>query len=398
MAAVTVLTPFPHFKELDGTPLNNGFVYIGAAGVDPEANPVTVYWDQALGVTAAQPIRTVNGYYSNSGEPADVFVNSDNFSITVRDSAGTLIFTKLNYTLSLPFASFNYQPDVTGSVSRDVTQKLSELVSVKDFGAVGDGVTSDNAAFVLAEALSQNYIYLPAGTYILTGLTLTKEYWGPGQIELDSTLLDRFFDESARSFKVDSDFFSDSGAADAYVLTKVNGRPITEYEDGMPARFIADNACTGGAVTVNIDGVAASTIVLPGGSNPASGDISTTLENAIVYDLANTRWVLQDADSVLLANIFPAYSNADPGYIQFKNGLIVQWGISGNVANQGTSDITLPVTFSSQFYAAYSTPYITSTNGQNQSSSVFRLTNSSVRVLNTGNGATYPIQWLAIGV
>lgn len=195
MAAVTVLPPYPHFKELDGTPLNNGYVYIGDAGVDPEANPATVYWDDALGVTATQPIRTINGYYSNAGTPADVFVNATNFSITVRDSAGALIFTKLNYDLALPFTTFDFQPQATGAVSRDITGKLSELVSVKDFGAVGDAVTSDNAAFVLAEALTQNYIYLPAGTYVVTGLSLTKTYWGPGQIELDAVLQDRWFDQ-----------------------------------------------------------------------------------------------------------------------------------------------------------------------------------------------------------
>ena len=195
MAAVTVLPPFPHFKELDGTPLNNGYVYIGDAGVDPEVNPATVYWDDALGTTATQPIRTINGYYSNAGSPADVFVNATNFSITIRDSAGSLVFSKFNYDLSLPFTTFDYQPSVTGGISRNILGKLDDLVSIKDFGAVGDGVTSDNAAFVLAAALTQNYIYLPAGTYIVTGLTLLKEYFGPGQIELDSVLLDRFFDE-----------------------------------------------------------------------------------------------------------------------------------------------------------------------------------------------------------
>ncbi len=388
MAAVTVLPPYPHFKEVDGTPLNNGYVYIGTAGVDPESNPVTVYWDSALGTTASQPIRTVNGYYSNSGTPSDIFVDSDDFSITVRDSAGTLIFTKLNYNLSLPFTTFDYQPEATGSVERDITSKLSELVSVKDFGAVGDGVTNDNAAFTLAEALTQNYIYLPAGTYIVTGLTLNKEYWGPGQIELDSTLQDRFFDEAARGFKLESDFFADSGAADSYVLTKVNGRPITAYEDGQIARFIADNASTGSACTVNIDTVGSSSIVLPDASNPASGDISTTYENEIVYDLANTRWVLQDADSVLESTVFPAESQAASGYIQLQGGLLIQWGNSGT-STGGTTH---------SFPTAYTTCYSLVATGENGLIYIQADIISATQFTLTSHSGTPSASWISIGV
>lgn len=42
--------------------------------------------------------------------------------------------------------------------------KMSEIVSVKDFGAVGDGVTNDKAAVVAAYA-AHNHVRFPAGTY-----------------------------------------------------------------------------------------------------------------------------------------------------------------------------------------------------------------------------------------
>ena len=64
---------------------------------------------------------------------------------------------------------------VSGTVDgRDVASdgsKLDNLVSVKDFGALGDGSTNDATAFTNALA-AEKAIYVPAGTYVI-GSTLT---------------------------------------------------------------------------------------------------------------------------------------------------------------------------------------------------------------------------------
>jgi hypothetical protein len=67
----------------------------------------------------------------------------------------------------------------TGAVSRTVDNKFGERVSVKDFGAVGDGVTDDSAAIQAAiNATDPNRggaIFFPQGKYyIATGLTITN--------------------------------------------------------------------------------------------------------------------------------------------------------------------------------------------------------------------------------
>jgi hypothetical protein len=60
----------------------------------------------------------------------------------------------------------------TGSVVRNLQDKLNEAVSVKDFGAVGDGVTDDTtaiqAAFTFVEAKTKGTIFFPSGTYKIT--------------------------------------------------------------------------------------------------------------------------------------------------------------------------------------------------------------------------------------
>lgn len=74
-----------------------------------------------------------------------------------------------------------FTPAGTGAVVRDVQTKLRESVSVKDFGAVGDGVTDDTAAiqsaidsFGAASSTPQGKVYFPRGTYKITSsLVLT---------------------------------------------------------------------------------------------------------------------------------------------------------------------------------------------------------------------------------
>lgn len=69
----------------------------------------------------------------------------------------------------------------TGAVSRTLQARLRDVVSVKDFGAVGDGVTDDRAAIAAAVAASQGKrIIFPKGNYLINtdGGTITLEEVG----------------------------------------------------------------------------------------------------------------------------------------------------------------------------------------------------------------------------
>ena len=63
-----------------------------------------------------------------------------------------------------------FQQTGTGAVNRDINLKLAEQVSVKDFGAVGDGVTDDATAvqnWLNYIVSSSKAGFVPAGTYLL---------------------------------------------------------------------------------------------------------------------------------------------------------------------------------------------------------------------------------------
>ena len=75
--------------------------------------------------------------------------------------------------------SVSYLPAGTGAVDTNAQAKLRESVSVKDFGAVGDGVTNDQSAIQAAidavEATATGgAVYLPAGEYKITSSIAMK--------------------------------------------------------------------------------------------------------------------------------------------------------------------------------------------------------------------------------
>ena len=61
----------------------------------------------------------------------------------------------------------------TGAVNRPINEKLAELVSVKDFGAIGNGTTDDTVAIQNALNASTN-VYFPIGDYLVTTLNIAS--------------------------------------------------------------------------------------------------------------------------------------------------------------------------------------------------------------------------------
>ena len=123
--------------------------------------------DLPSGISAPNIINSINGITGIIGFSAGT-------GISITPSGNTLILSSTvvggsgNVTLSgLCFTQVG-----SGAVARTIDSKLKDVFSVKDFGAVGDGITDDRAAIQTAlgamfglTGISSGTIYFPYGTY-----------------------------------------------------------------------------------------------------------------------------------------------------------------------------------------------------------------------------------------
>jgi hypothetical protein len=138
MSVLSITSPFPTFTDIDGQPLNDGYIFVGVANLDPQTNPINVYWDAALTLPAVQPIRTMSGYPSNAGTPGNLFAGQD-FSIRILNKNGTVVFSKASDDtewISIPLVT-NYGADPTGTV--DCSAAFAAALAANDVVGVPVG-------------------------------------------------------------------------------------------------------------------------------------------------------------------------------------------------------------------------------------------------------------------
>ena len=186
MTTLSIQPPFPPFADRAGAPLQNGYIWIGTAALNPITNPIAVYWDAALTQAAAQPIRTQGGYPVNNGTPARLYVGSD-YSLLVQDSKGTLVYQAPNATerwsdvvvTGLDASMVAFLQAGTGAQQRTVQSKLNDTFSFQDFGAIGDDSADDTdemqAAIDYIASIGEGTIYgKPGSTYKITAPLVFK--------------------------------------------------------------------------------------------------------------------------------------------------------------------------------------------------------------------------------
>lgn len=182
MTAVSI-SPAPklQFFDANGNPLAGGKLYTYASGT---STPLVTYADSTGTAANTNPI-----ILDSRGE-ANVWLSTPLYTMSLYSATNVLIWTVNGIngpdqaTLATLAGSggsalIGYSPGGTGSVTTTVQAKLRQTVSVKDYGAVGDGTTDDTTAIQntisAVGAAGGGVVFFPTGTYkISSKLTINN--------------------------------------------------------------------------------------------------------------------------------------------------------------------------------------------------------------------------------
>ena len=139
----------------------------GNAGLVSASNKVPISGGYMTGQLFAASGVVVSGTLSRNG--FNVVTVGDVETVTsTMIASGTIIDADVNISGAINATKLNFLQDGASAVARTVDSKLKDVVSVKDFGAVGDGTVDDTAAISAALATGK-MVYFPQGTYMTTG-------------------------------------------------------------------------------------------------------------------------------------------------------------------------------------------------------------------------------------
>jgi hypothetical protein len=195
MSALSIQPTYPIFTDIDGQPLEDGFVWVGVTNLDPQGNPIAVFWDAALTIPAVQPIRTLAGYPSRNGSPARLYVDN-NYSIRVMNKNGSVVYSAPaateRYGGIITSADISFIQDGAQAVLRTAQSKMRETVSAMDFGAACDWDGSAGTDDTSAIQAAIDYCIANQKDLLIPGLSLITASLNIDRL-VDSSAADNYF-------------------------------------------------------------------------------------------------------------------------------------------------------------------------------------------------------------
>lgn len=152
-----ILNSIEQYFDLDGSPLQNGYLYFGEIYGNPITNPVVVYFDAEYTIPAAQPVRTVNGYPVRSGTATGIYA-PDSVSTLVQNSKKEQIIYIASSEIDT--AQNNVEYRLTDKI-------LTPDDNNKTFIALSPFIQTLTAAVVLGDRWSINYVNQSSGNIII---------------------------------------------------------------------------------------------------------------------------------------------------------------------------------------------------------------------------------------
>lgn len=210
------------------------------------------------------------------------------------------------------------------------------------------------------------------------------------------------------------DFYNDTGAADAYVLSVIGSGEAANteppaYFEGQRARFKPDNANTGACTArIGAQDIKDIKVGTGAGSNPAAGDLAAGVDAELVFDAANDVWKLirsntafasdteafagASSTKAIVPSNFAQKSFVTNGYQKLPGGLIIQWGVAEDTAGNKTFPITFP-------NACYSIVACHGSNAYQDFGVDAAIISTSEYILRSGTGVNPGLfmKWIAVG-
>ena len=265
----------------------------------------------------------IDGVYQNK---ASFSVSGTTVTFTQAPPLNSSIEFMIGYAIASASGagSITFTQAGTGAVTRTVESKLQDVVSVKDFGAVGDGVTDDTSAINNAktaiETNANGILTLPKGKYKTTS-TIYQNHVSPTSMPFDKPSIIGLFEGNNSN--------PDTVTNDPLLF----GQKITKYDSNN--RFTHNVGGLFGECVVKGTGVT--------GNDDTDGTWIGILGNAVIEGTNQGSSASPDFDafgsSIGVAGF--ARTNGYPGDGNIVTGV---WGYAEGPTLDATTQANLPAT------------------------------------------------------